>query len=231
MSESENKIQPPAVKLPKSTEMIRTLVLTALVCGFLIVTAFQTTLPTIKKNKARVLKQAVLEVVPGAVQSKIFKVDETGKASLLVGEDEKAKKFYAAYNGEGNLAGVAIETYGQGFQDVIRIIYGYSPEKQSIIGIKVLETKETPGLGDKIEKDPSYRANFEDLDVSLTSDGKRLKNEIEIVKKGKKTKRWQVDTITGATISSKAVGKMIQKSTSEDIPLVRKNLSAFKKEK
>lgn len=227
MSELENKTQPLAVQPPKSSEMIRTLALIALVCGFLIVTVFQVTLPTIKRNKARALKKAVLEVIPGAVQSKTFKVDETGRATLLVGEDEKAKKFYTGYNSEGDLAGVAIETYGQGFQDVIRIIYGYSPEKQSVIGMKVLETKETPGLGDKIEKDPSYRANFEDLDVSLTSDGTRLKNEIEIVKKGKKTKRWQIDTITGATISSKAVGKMIRKSTSEDIPLVKGNLKNF----
>ena len=46
-----------------------------------------------------------------------------------------------------------------GYQDVIRILlYGYSPEHQAIVGMRVLESRETPGLGDKIEKDPAFLA-------------------------------------------------------------------------
>lgn len=208
--------------------MIRTLVVVALVCGILIVSVFQVTLPAIKRNKAEALKKAVFDVIPGIETMKTFKALENGKLVLLEGEDEKAKKVYAGYNQAGELSGVAIEARGQGFQDVILIIYGYSPMRQSVVGMKVLESKETPGLGDKIEKDPQYRANFKDLDVTLSADGQHLEHEIQIVKPGKKKERWQIDTITGATISSKAVGRMIQKSTREKIPLIHRNLSVLK---
>ena len=50
------------------------------------------------------------------------------------------------------IVGLAVEAQGMGYQDVIRVIYGYSFEQDAIVGIRVLESKETPGLGDKIEK-------------------------------------------------------------------------------
>jgi electron transport complex protein RnfG len=34
------------------------------------------------------------------------------------------------------------------------LLFGYDPEQQKIVGFYVLESKETPGIGDKIEKDP-----------------------------------------------------------------------------
>ena len=40
--------------------------------------------------------------------------------------------------------------------------------------MQVLESKETPGLGDKILHDRDFLANFESLDVSLKSDGSGL---------------------------------------------------------
>ena len=123
---------------------------------------------------------------------------------------------------------MVVEAEGQGFQDVIRIIYAYSPEKKAIVGFKVLETKETPGLGDKIEKDPHFLENFEALDVRLDADQKSLVHPIEVVKIGNKKDLWQIDAITGATISSKAVGRMVNKSAGERVPVIEKNLSLLK---
>ena len=73
-----------------------------------------------------------------------------------------------------------------GYADIISILYGYAPEKQAVIGIYVLASKETPGLGDKIEKDENFLANFIALDVSLKDDLSALKHEVIPVKNGEK---------------------------------------------
>ncbi|MEZ4984398.1 MAG: FMN-binding protein [Saprospiraceae bacterium] len=125
---------------------------------------------------------------------------------------------YAGYGEEGTLQGIAIPASGQGYADVIRVLYGYDMSQQAVVGMYVLESKETPGLGDKVEKDDAYKANFKALDVSLDEGGNRLKNIVEPVKNGTKTSLWQVDCITGATISSRAIGNMISQSTAEWYP-------------
>ena len=65
--------------------------------------------------------------------------------------------------------------------------------EQAVVGIRVLESRETPGLGDRIETDPDFLANFERLDVSLDADGARPLHPIEAVKQGQKEHAWQVD--------------------------------------
>jgi electron transport complex protein RnfG len=122
-----------------------------------------------------------------------------------------------------------MEAQGQGFQDTIRLIYGYSTEKQQVIGMEVLESKETPGLGDKIIKDDDFLANFRALDASLTDDGSALENPIEAVKAGKKEHPWQIDGITGATISSKAIGDILRSSTEYMLPILYKQVEQLKR--
>ena len=136
---------------------------------------------------------------------------------------------YAGYDDRQQLIGIAVEAQGMGYQDVIRVLYGYSFEKDAIVGIQVLESKETPGLGTRIETDPGFLANFERLDVSLSSDGSTVANPIEFVKPGKKEQPWQIDGITGATISSKAIANILNKSSSYWIPRIRSGLDDFRK--
>ena len=100
----------------------------------------------------------------------------------------------------------------------------------AIIGLQVLESKETPGLGDKIETDPDFLQNFERLDVSLANDQSALANPIVPVKHGEKTHPWEVDGITGATISSVAMAKILNGSAQYWAPRIRANLSAFRGE-
>ena len=114
-----------------------------------------------------------------------------------------------------------------GYQDVIALLYGYAPEHEAVVGIRVLESRETPGLGDKIETDARFLANFERLDVSLTPDGAAPAHPIEPVKPGEKQHPWQIDGITGATISSHAVADILRRSTALWIPRVRPRLGAF----
>jgi electron transport complex protein RnfG len=221
----------PRVAAPRSGEMIRALAGVAAVSGLVIVVVFQLTQPIIRAKEAKRLREAVFEVVPGAQRVKTFRLKQDGTVAPLAGKDEKAVKFYAGYDAAGSLTGVAIEAQGQGYQDAIKVLYGYAPERQSIVGMKVLESKETPGLGDRIMKDPAFLANFEDLDARLTADGSKLAHPIVTVKKGRKTKRWEIDGITGATISSNAVGRLLDASAEERVPEVTRNLARLKKGK
>ncbi|OOZ57680.1 hypothetical protein BOW42_00870 [Solemya velum gill symbiont] len=81
--------------------------------------------------------------------------------------------------------------------------------------------RETPGLGDKIITDKNFVANFDALDVRLNSDATALANAVVLVKKGSKTNPWEVDAITGATISSNAVAKAINASAQQLLPQIQ----------
>ncbi|NIW37929.1 MAG: FMN-binding protein, partial [Gemmatimonadetes bacterium] len=69
-------------------------------------------------------------------------------------------RVYVGYDGDGRRVGVAVVGAEPGFQDVIRLIFGYDPATGEVLGMKVLESKETPGLGDKIEKDSTFVREF-----------------------------------------------------------------------
>lgn len=217
------------VATPNGWHMIRTLGGIGILCSFLIVFAFKITLPIIEKNKTEYLEKSIFDVLVGATSRVTYVITDDNNVELLKADDPKARKLYAGYNDKGELVGIAVEASGQGFQDVIRLLYGYSPEKKAITGFTVLESKETPGLGDKIQNDPAFLSNFKDLDVSLNTDGSTPKNPIEMVKSGGKHNPWEIEAITGATISSRAVTKILKESTEEFIPIIEKNLQMFKK--
>lgn len=210
-----------------SMKMLRAMVGIGILCALMIVLTFEGTLPIIEKNRAEALEKAIFKVVPGITNTKTFQLNEDESFTALNGEEAQGPVVYAGYDEAGNLVGVAIEASGQGYADIIRILYGYDLSKEAVVGFYVLESKETPGLGDKIEKDPNFLANFESLDVSLTDDGTALKNEVVAVKSGTKEHPWEVDCITGATISSRAIGDMIGVSTRRWVPLIYQNKETF----
>lgn len=213
---------------PNSWHMLRTLAGVGIFCSLLIVATYQATLPVITAKKIEKLQEAVFNVLPGAASKTNFRLTADGRFEPFEGTPKGETLVYAGYDSQGKLVGIALEAYGQGFQDVLHIIYGYSPEKQAVVGIQVLESKETPGLGDLIEKDPAFLANFEALDVSLGGDG-TIQHPITAVKKGEKQQPYQIECITGATISSKAISAILEKSTGEFIPRLMENLATFEK--
>jgi electron transport complex protein RnfG len=229
MSEQDSNKQPsapPPEASPSSLRMIVSMGGIGLLAGILIVATFQATFPRIERNKAAALQAAIFEVVPGARTRATFAVRGENLELLPEGEDA-VTKYYACYDSAGALVGIALEASGQGFQDILRIIYGYSPKCGCVVGMKVLESKETPGLGDKIMKDPDFIANFEALDTKLGDDGDSMVHPIELAKKGEKTDAWQVEAITGATISSRAIADILRVSTSEAVPVIARNMDAL----
>ena len=212
---------------PSVWHMYRAMVGVGVFCGLLIVSVFQVTLPRIERNKAEALREAIFHVLPAASTSTTFRLDDAGGFEALEGDGAGERRVYAGYDDAGTLVGLAIEAQGMGYQDVIALIYGYSFTENAITGIQVLESKETPGLGDKIETDPDFLRNFERLDVSLRDDLSGLANPIVPVKHGEKTEPWEIDGITGATVSSVAIADILNKSAQRWVPVIRKGFGTL----
>lgn len=217
---SESQVAPAAPQTP-GFRMIRTLGAIAMLSGLLVVLVFQYTKPIIAENQRIAIEKAVFKVLPGASRRVDIMLGEAGVE--IPGEDDgKGEKVYAAFDEQGRLKGVALASGAQGYQDIVKLLYGYDPECSCIRGIKILKMTETPGLGDKIAFDPAFLRNFEALDASLNEAGDALANPIVAVKAGKKQDAWEVDAISGATISSVAVAKALDRSMQRMAPLIQR---------
>ena len=186
---------------PSSLRLVMTLAIAGLISGVAIIGIYETTLPTITANKARELREAVFKVLPGVSDMQPF-VYRGGE--LVVSEPANDEPVvYGGYDEQGAFVGYAMPGAGPGFQDTIKILYGYKPGEKLVVGMEVLESRETPGLGDKIYKDMDFVDEFYAL---------AIEPEIVAVKKGTKTAENHVDAITGATISSKAIVRIINET-------------------
>ena len=207
--------------------MIRSLGGIAMLSGLVVVLVYQWTQPIIAENQRIATERAVFEVIEGAATKKDFRLGESGPVPADSGSDTPGETVYAAYDTDGRLKGIAMPAAAQGYQDIVKLLYGYDPYCQCIRGIKVLKMTETPGLGDKIIKDPAFLANFDALQARVNPGERGLEQAIVTVKHGTKTDPWQIDAISGATVTSNAVGKALNKSAQALAPLVQQHLNAF----
>lgn len=201
---------PPAAPQVKSVRLIATMAAAGALAGFLIIVVFQATLPAILANRAARLDAALSSVVPNLARyDTLYLVDGTLTATLPAGVDaHKTEKIYAAYDASGKRVGLAIPWSEPGFQDAVDMLFGFDPAKPGTLGLVVLGSKETPGLGDKILSE-SFREQFKDAKTPLNG-----------VKAGGSQKPEDVDMITGATISSRTVIRGINKAVAKWSPLI-----------
>ncbi len=113
--------------------------------------------------------------------------------SIVLGKDKKGREqrldFYIAKK-EEQWVGTAFTSSAKGFGGKIVLMLGLSPDN-NLVKVKVLQHKETPGLGAKIEREAFISQCV----------GKSLKSgKLKVTKDG-----GDIDAITGATISSRAV--------------------------
>lgn len=197
--------------------LYRALMGIGLLCALIIVVAYLGTKPTIERNRAEALEAAVFEVLPGVREFRALRLDH----GELAAAPDTAAGLYAGYDADGGLVGVAIEARGMGYQDDIRLLYGYRPDTQRIVGLEVLQSRETPGLGSRIESHASFLESFRSLDASLAADGATLRHPIVLVDEGEKSRPWEVDGITGATVSASAVVRIVRESAARWLPVIR----------
>jgi electron transport complex protein RnfG len=203
---------PPAGEPPKvsSFRLLATMGGGGAVAGFLIVLVYNFTLPTVQANRLARLDAAIRQVLPGAARyDTLYLLDGALRPTLPAGVDGKSlERVYAGMDASGRRIGYAIPWSEPGFQDAIDLIFGFDPAKPATLGLVVLASRETPGLGDKIESKP-FLAQFADARTPLSP-----------VKAGKSATPADVDMITGATISSRTVIGGINKAVQRWSPII-----------
>lgn len=162
--------------------------------GFLSLTN-SVTAPIIAENKLQSEIQAKQEVLP---QGKEFKEMDSGKMAELFKNANNDKLMnnivqISLADADGKFVGMVIKTSVTGFKGSIVMLIGID-EKGKITSYKVLSHTETPGLGDKISSE-KFSAQF----------AEKLTDESLVVVKRAAQKSNEIQAITGATISSKAV--------------------------
>jgi len=167
-------------------QMILVLSSIGLVSGALLTTVNLFTKDRIAANKQREIEAGIVRVVPGAKASQ--KIYEENGFTVYEGRDEG-----------GLVLGIAISSAAGGFQDKIVYIFGLNADLTRISALYVLEQKETPGLGAKITNEEAFLQFWEgrDCDQPLTL-RKPAVDKSQLAPS-------EVNTITGATISSRAV--------------------------
>jgi len=142
----------------------------------------------LKAKKAKAIREVVAEFDNNPVEDmyKIPTVDATDSLEI-----------YPAMMGGTNV-GNAIRTYSpNGYSGNVWLMVGFMPDG-TINKISVLEHKETPGLGSKMNDD-KFKNQFlgknpADFNLKVKKDG------------------GQVDALSGATITSRAFGQAVQQA-------------------
>ena len=172
--------------------MVLTLLIVTFVASASLGYLYELTKGPIEASKLAKQNNAIKQVVPEFD-------NEPGNESYTIDIDGGTLEFFPAKK-NGELVGTAVSTFtNNGFSGNIKIMVGLLPDG-TIHNISVLEHKETPGLGDKMQKNKS--------DWSIQFNGKNPANfQLKVTKDG-----GDVDAITASTISSRAFCDAVERA-------------------
>lgn len=210
----------------------RALLSVGLVCSVLVVSAHEGLSDRIAVHRSREVQRAVLKVLPGAVSNRSYVFEPSGQFLQWLPADQQRdlrvdrQLVYAGYDESEKLVGIAVQAQGMGYQDVVSLMYGYDPASQQVVGLHIVDSRETPGLGDKIETDRVFVEQFRHLSVALDPQG-QVSHPLEVSKSGASSQPWQVDIVSGATVSSRAVVNIVSRSTMQWGPRLSHHQKAF----
>jgi electron transport complex protein RnfG len=195
---------PPQKPPPATWKLVAVLAGGGAIAGLLLVVAYLLTIEPITAHKKQVLADGVREVLglaPTDPYDELWLHDGSLLKDKPAGADD-ADRVWLGRRPDGTPVGWAVLSEGSGFADTIRLIFGWDAKTKRILALRVLENKETPGLGDKIGKEP-FAAGFRDREASAGTPLKGVKVD------STPNAANEVDTITGATVSSRAVIRII----------------------
>lgn len=161
-----------------------------MICGFALAFVYSWAKEKIEINQRRYIYQAINNIVPEAKNVKEKIIDK--------------KKIYQLFDGEGNLVSYAYLCIGNGYQGELKILFATDKDLNKLLGIEIIESVETPGLGARINE-PDFKNQFKGLN---------LIHKIECVKH-KPQEDYQIEAITSATVSSKAVVSILNEGIKE----------------
>jgi len=167
--------------MKKTMQMISVLTMVGIISGAALAFIYIYANPLIAQNQKNEIKEAVFNIFP---EAKSYEPVAKG-----------GQQIFSVKDPEGKLLGYAFQAEGNGYQGAIKLMAGIKPDAETLVGIEILESQETPGLGQEIAGN-DFKKQFIGLEASP---------EITYVKNKKPEKPNEIQAITGATISSRAV--------------------------
>ncbi len=198
----DNRSGPPGRRLGGNLTRAWLVLVLALVLGAALAAVQVHLSPIVAANKRNeTLRQipALVGLDPATVKPGSLQI-RPGTLEVTAGG---ATRFYRVFmvRHEGRLAGWVARAAGQGYADRIEMLIGFDPGVTAITGLFILEQKETPGLGAKIAL-PSWRRQFV---------GKKTVTRLTVVK-GRGAEAGGIDAVSGATISSRSVVRIVNRT-------------------
>lgn len=132
---------------------------------------------------------------PQIERQKELAVRESLNKVIKADSFEERNEYYEAYGKDGNIIGKVIKVEAAGYSSIINALLGIDLENK-IVGIDIVSQQETPGLGAKIEEE-----DFLEQFIGKTKDNLKIRKD-----------GGNIDGITGATISSRAITNGVRKS-------------------
>ena len=201
---------PPAVQetATPSWRLLATLGTAGALAGLLVGAVYQLTITSVQAHRAETMREAVAEVLQQPARWDTLYIEGDKLVLRPAGPSAKLPKVFQGYDATGRRTGVAVLAAEPGFTEIVSLIFGFDPESGRLLGMKVLEQKDTPGLGDKIQRDSSFVNQFAGVVAPL----KGVKRRSGVP--------GEVDVIAGATISSRAVVRIINNAVARWRPLL-----------
>lgn len=191
-------------------QMFAVLVGVGMLSSLVLAGTYKLTQPRIEQNKRDELQEAIFVVLPEATDCERNQANECQN----IGTDEV--QVYKGLNDQQALVGYAFVAEGAGFQGTISMIVGIEADLDTLLGMKVLEQAETPGLGAKIAQETPKKDFYEQFAqlplegiAPETTETAGVQNFIVCLKTDDPTLQNDIQAITGATISSNAVTSII----------------------
>jgi electron transport complex protein RnfG len=210
----------PSGAVTPSWKLLLTLGAAGAASGLAIVLVYTATLPRVEAYEAGITREAIGEVLHAPARSDTLWL--SGGALTATRPVTEAgtvvERVYRGYDASGAATGYAIEAVGPGFSENIRLMVGYDPAKGALLGMKVLESKETPGIADSVVG-PAFTRQFTGAAVPVVGARPTPKGP----------EPGQVVMITGATISSRAVIKAVNRTLERWEPLLARYESGLRR--
>lgn len=171
-----------------------------IVAALLLGVTYSLTSGRIQLQEQQAEEGAVLCVLPGA---------EKVSAQIT----DKPTPYYEGYDVSGEVIGYAFTGSGKGYSSTIKIMIGVDKD-MNIQGIKILSQQETPGLGDKVDEVKSTGTLWDLFRGKKMPPPDRPWFQAQFAGKTIDTVD-QIEFITGATITSKAVLDIVKSAIKE----------------
>jgi Na+-transporting NADH:ubiquinone oxidoreductase subunit C len=160
--------------------------------------------PQIEKNRALAEKKAVLDAFGLDIAGSPDEINQ--RFTTQVQEvDANGRRYYRQVDSAGRVAGIAIPFSGPGLWGTIEGYLAVSADRLKVLGIVFTAQNETPGLGGRIDE-AVFRDQFRQLAIIAGQDLAYGSGD------------GQLDAISGATSSSKAVLAIVNNLIDQTLP-------------